>query len=53
MDKVPATSAGSGAAEVLTLRRTLAQIQNKAAALLQELPSPAEATAPAKQGLYL
>jgi hypothetical protein len=54
MDQISSTTAPSGAAEVLMMRRTLTQIQNKAAALLRDLPSPAEATsAPVRKGLYL
>ena len=53
MDKVSSSTAGPGAAEVLLLRRTLSAIQTKATQLLTALPSDAEATAPAKPGLYL
>ncbi|NHC14299.1 hypothetical protein [Motilibacter deserti] len=46
-------AAGSGAAEVLELRRALSALQTKATQLLAALPSDAEATAPTKPGLYL
>ncbi|NHC47011.1 hypothetical protein [Motilibacter aurantiacus] len=53
MDKISSPNAGSGAVEVLMIRRTLTDIQNKAAKLLAELPSDAQASTPAKPGLYL